>query len=162
MQEQMSNTKAASRPELGLPEHRMPQPSAALNMPFKEHQLKQLRAQCLVFLAFRYALSCDKNSAFSRLVILIHFGYCCYLCRNNMATRKPHLDIALGLGENLPVESKHSPTSVTCIYFSTLLKSQINLEKICDFLDSIVKLYHKFLAFYCTYWLRLQYGRSDG
>ena len=54
MQGQMSNIKTASRPELGLPEHRMPQPSMAPNVPFKEHQLKQLRAQCLVFLAFRY------------------------------------------------------------------------------------------------------------
>jgi len=26
------------------------------NMPFKEHHLKQLRAQCLVFLAFRCIL----------------------------------------------------------------------------------------------------------
>lgn len=27
-------------------------------MPFKEHHLKQLRAQCLVFLAFRYVVRC--------------------------------------------------------------------------------------------------------
>ncbi|KAL5224347.1 hypothetical protein ABZP36_010986 [Zizania latifolia] len=40
------------------------------NMPFKEQQLKQLRAQCLVFLAFR----------------------------NNMQPRKVHLEIALGVG----------------------------------------------------------------
>lgn len=44
------------------------------NMPFKEPQLKQLRAQCLVFLAFR----------------------------NNMVPRKVHLEIALG--ERLPRE----------------------------------------------------------
>jgi hypothetical protein len=120
MQGQMGNMKAASRPELGLSEQRTPQPSAAPNMPFKEHQLKQLRAQCLVFLAFRYALSCDRNSGFFRLGTLIHFGYCCFLCRNNMPPRKPHLDIALGLGENLPVESKHSPTSVAFICFLNL------------------------------------------
>lgn len=30
------------------------QASASPNMPFKEHHLKQLRAQCLVFLAFRH------------------------------------------------------------------------------------------------------------
>ena len=30
------------------------QASASSNMPFKEQQLKQLRAQCLVFLAFRH------------------------------------------------------------------------------------------------------------
>uniref|UniRef100_A0ACD5V8R8 Uncharacterized protein n=1 Tax=Avena sativa TaxID=4498 RepID=A0ACD5V8R8_AVESA len=40
------------------------------NTPFKEQQLKQLRAQCLVFLAFR----------------------------NNMPPRKVHLEIALGVG----------------------------------------------------------------
>ncbi|KAG8094264.1 hypothetical protein GUJ93_ZPchr0012g20724 [Zizania palustris] len=40
------------------------------NMPFKDQQLKQLRAQCLVFLAFR----------------------------NNMQPRKVHLEIALGVG----------------------------------------------------------------
>ncbi|KAL5199384.1 hypothetical protein ABZP36_020587 [Zizania latifolia] len=40
------------------------------NMPFKEQQLKQLRAQCLVFLAFR----------------------------NNLQPRKVHLEIALGVG----------------------------------------------------------------
>lgn len=45
-----------------------PQTSASLNMPFKEHHLKQLRAQCLVFLAFR----------------------------NNLLPRKLHLEIALG------------------------------------------------------------------
>ncbi|KAG8076253.1 hypothetical protein GUJ93_ZPchr0006g42814 [Zizania palustris] len=44
------------------------------NMPFKEQQLKQLRAQCLVFLAFR----------------------------NNLQPRKVHLEIALGVG--LPAE----------------------------------------------------------
>lgn len=33
----------------------MPQLSTSSNMPFKEQQLKQLRAQCLVFLAFRHA-----------------------------------------------------------------------------------------------------------
>lgn len=33
----------------------VPQPPASGN-PFKEHHLKQLRAQCLVFLAFRYSL----------------------------------------------------------------------------------------------------------
>lgn len=42
--------------------------SASSNMPFKEHHLKQLRAQCLVFLAFR----------------------------NNLMPRKLHLEIALG------------------------------------------------------------------
>lgn len=44
------------------------QASASSNMPFKEHHLKQLRAQCLVFLAFR----------------------------NNLMPRKLHLEIALG------------------------------------------------------------------
>nr|XP_010932567.1 uncharacterized protein LOC105053188 [Elaeis guineensis] len=44
------------------------QASASSNMPFKEQQLKQLRAQCLVFLAFR----------------------------NNLMPRKLHLEIALG------------------------------------------------------------------
>ncbi|XP_008803891.1 chromatin structure-remodeling complex protein SYD-like isoform X2 [Phoenix dactylifera] len=44
------------------------QASASSNMPFKEQQLKQLRAQCLVFLAFR----------------------------NNLIPRKLHLEIALG------------------------------------------------------------------
>ncbi|PKA57845.1 Chromatin structure-remodeling complex protein SYD [Apostasia shenzhenica] len=42
--------------------------SSSYNMPFKEQQLRQLRAQCLVFLAFR----------------------------NNLVPRKLHLDIALG------------------------------------------------------------------
>ncbi|XP_058108290.1 chromatin structure-remodeling complex protein SYD-like isoform X2 [Magnolia sinica] len=50
------------------------QASASLSVPFKEHQLKQLRAQCLVFLAFR----------------------------NNLVPRKLHLDIALG--ESYPKE----------------------------------------------------------
>lgn len=31
------------------------QASASSDRPFKEHQLKQLRAQCLVHLAFRHA-----------------------------------------------------------------------------------------------------------
>jgi len=31
----------------------LPQAPMASGMPFKEQQLKQLRAQCLVFLAFR-------------------------------------------------------------------------------------------------------------
>ncbi|ONK66213.1 uncharacterized protein A4U43_C06F5400 [Asparagus officinalis] len=44
------------------------QASASPRMPFKEHHLKQLRAQCLVFLAFR----------------------------NNLMPRKLHLEIALG------------------------------------------------------------------
>ncbi|XP_038985323.1 chromatin structure-remodeling complex protein SYD-like [Phoenix dactylifera] len=44
------------------------QASSSSNMPFKEQQLKQLRAQCLVFLAFR----------------------------NNYVPRKLHLEIALG------------------------------------------------------------------
>ncbi|KAG4126582.1 hypothetical protein ERO13_D10G165750v2 [Gossypium hirsutum] len=44
------------------------QPAALSSMPFKEHQLKQLRAQCLVFLAFR----------------------------NGLMPKKLHLEIALG------------------------------------------------------------------
>ncbi|KAH7655984.1 DNA helicase protein [Dioscorea alata] len=45
-----------------------PQAFAPSNMPFREHHLKQLRAQCLVFLAFR----------------------------NNLIPRRLHLEIALG------------------------------------------------------------------
>ncbi|XP_020090033.1 chromatin structure-remodeling complex protein SYD isoform X2 [Ananas comosus] len=54
----------------------MPQLSTSSNMPFKEQQLKQLRAQCLVFLAFR----------------------------NNLMPRKLHLEIALG--ESYPREER--------------------------------------------------------
>ena len=66
-------------------------------MPFKEQQLKQLRAQCLVFLAFR------------QTVLLLPFGFekndlndifdvklCCSMCRNGLAPKKLHLEIALG------------------------------------------------------------------
>ncbi|XP_043710846.1 chromatin structure-remodeling complex protein SYD-like isoform X2 [Telopea speciosissima] len=52
----------------------MSQPPAVSGMPFKEQQLKQLRAQCLVFLAFR----------------------------NGMVPRKLHLEIAIG--ESYPKE----------------------------------------------------------
>ncbi|XP_042516714.1 chromatin structure-remodeling complex protein SYD-like isoform X2 [Macadamia integrifolia] len=52
----------------------MSQPPAFSGMPFKEQQLKQLRAQCLVFLAFR----------------------------NGMVPRKLHLEIAIG--ESYPKE----------------------------------------------------------
>ncbi|KAI7726311.1 hypothetical protein M8C21_012286, partial [Ambrosia artemisiifolia] len=51
--------------------------SAGPSMPFKEHHLKQLRAQCLVFLAFSY------NTPFSTY-------------RNNLMPKKLHLEIALG------------------------------------------------------------------
>ncbi|XP_078434053.1 uncharacterized protein LOC144705318 [Wolffia australiana] len=57
------------------------QPSAS-NMPFKEHHLKQLRAQCLVFLAFR----------------------------NNVPPRKLHLEIALG--ERYPKEDGNHQGSI--------------------------------------------------
>ncbi|KQK18704.1 chromatin structure-remodeling complex protein SYD isoform X2 [Brachypodium distachyon] len=61
MQERQSISRAPQRTESSF---------QAPNTPFKEQQLKQLRAQCLVFLAFR----------------------------NNMQPRKVHLEIALGGG----------------------------------------------------------------
>ncbi|KAG1334177.1 chromatin structure-remodeling complex protein SYD-like [Cocos nucifera] len=58
------NTLRTAAPKVGAGS----QASSSSNMPFKEQQLKQLRAQCLVFLAFR----------------------------NNYVPRKLHLEIALG------------------------------------------------------------------
>nr|XP_029119475.1 uncharacterized protein LOC105042102 isoform X2 [Elaeis guineensis]XP_029119476.1 uncharacterized protein LOC105042102 isoform X2 [Elaeis guineensis] len=60
------NTLIGAAPKVGV--GLTSQASSSLNMPFKEQQLKQLRAQCLVFLAFR----------------------------NNYVPRKLHLEIALG------------------------------------------------------------------
>ena len=47
------------------------QASASSNMPFKEHHLKQLRAQCLVFLAFRHDEYLYLNFACFHLLLLI-------------------------------------------------------------------------------------------
>uniref|UniRef100_A0A453R9N1 Chromatin structure-remodeling complex protein SYD n=1 Tax=Aegilops tauschii subsp. strangulata TaxID=200361 RepID=A0A453R9N1_AEGTS len=81
MQERQNITRAPQRAESSLQEARLsslpnrnvgPYQTSHIspNTPFKEQQLKQLRAQCLVFLAFR----------------------------NNMQPRKVHLEIALGGG----------------------------------------------------------------
>ncbi|XP_037465435.1 uncharacterized protein LOC119337411 isoform X2 [Triticum dicoccoides] len=81
IQERQNITRAPQRAESSLQEARLsslpnrnvgPYQTSHIspNTPFKEQQLKQLRAQCLVFLAFR----------------------------NNMQPRKVHLEIALGGG----------------------------------------------------------------
>ncbi|KAJ1258909.1 hypothetical protein BS78_10G112100 [Paspalum vaginatum] len=86
MQERQGIIRAPQRAEASFQEGRQPSllnrstgPSpmshTSSNIPFKEQQLKQLRAQCLVFLAFR----------------------------NNLQPRKVHLEIALGRGP--PAES---------------------------------------------------------
>ncbi|CAL5047140.1 unnamed protein product [Urochloa decumbens] len=86
MQERQGIMRAPQRSEASFQEGRpsalqnrntgpSPIPHTSSNIPFKEQQLKQLRAQCLVFLAFR----------------------------NNLQPRKVHLEIALGRGP--PAES---------------------------------------------------------
>ncbi|PAN25126.1 hypothetical protein PAHAL_4G277400 [Panicum hallii] len=86
MQERQGIIRAQQRAEASLQEGRpsalpnrnpgsSPMSHTSSNIPFKEQQLKQLRAQCLVFLAFR----------------------------NNLQPRKVHLEIALGRGP--PAES---------------------------------------------------------
>ncbi|CAN6201890.1 unnamed protein product [Urochloa humidicola] len=86
MQERQGIMRAPQRTEASFQEGRpsalqnrntgpSPIPHTSSNIPFKEQQLKQLRAQCLVFLAFR----------------------------NNLQPRKVHLEIALGRGT--PAES---------------------------------------------------------
>ncbi|KAG2605134.1 hypothetical protein PVAP13_4NG113800 [Panicum virgatum] len=86
MQERQGIIRAPQRAEASLQEGRpsalpnrntgsSPMSHTSSNIPFKEQQLKQLRAQCLVFLAFR----------------------------NNLQPRKVHLEIALGRGP--PAES---------------------------------------------------------
>ncbi|CAN6164379.1 unnamed protein product [Urochloa humidicola] len=86
MQERQGIMRAPQRAEASFQEGRpsalpnrntgpSPIPHTSSNIPFKEQQLKQLRAQCLVFLAFR----------------------------NKLQPRKVHLEIALGRGP--PAES---------------------------------------------------------
>ncbi|RLN13374.1 chromatin structure-remodeling complex protein SYD-like isoform X3 [Panicum miliaceum] len=86
MQERQGMIRTPQRAEASLQEGRpsalpnrntgsSPMSHTSSNTPFKEQQLKQLRAQCLVFLAFR----------------------------NNLQPRKVHLEIALGRGP--PAES---------------------------------------------------------
>ncbi|CAN6198094.1 unnamed protein product [Urochloa humidicola] len=86
MQERQAIMRALQRTEASFQEGRptalpnrntgpSPISHTSSNIPFKEQQLKQLRAQCLVFLAFR----------------------------NNLQPRKVHLEIALGRGP--PAES---------------------------------------------------------
>ncbi|OEL37669.1 Chromatin structure-remodeling complex protein SYD, partial [Dichanthelium oligosanthes] len=81
MQERQGIIRAPQRAEASFQEGRpstlpnrstgpSPMSHTSSNIPFKEQQLKQLRAQCLVFLAFR----------------------------NNLQPRKVHLEIALGRG----------------------------------------------------------------
>ncbi|KAI3744867.1 hypothetical protein L1987_57963 [Smallanthus sonchifolius] len=90
-------------------------PSVGPSMPFKEHHLKQLRAQCLVFLAFR----------------------------NNLMPKKLHLEIALGNVfpkedissiEQKGKEQSMGPGSSSSVYVSetNLLKEGEKLDRIVD------------------------------
>ncbi|XP_073009948.1 uncharacterized protein [Typha latifolia] len=68
MYQSIQEAKLSGQPNKKFGTGLISQASASSNLPFKEQQLKQLRAQCLVFLAFR----------------------------NNLIPRKLHLEIALG------------------------------------------------------------------
>lgn len=59
------------------------QATGVSNMPFKEQHLKQLRAQCLVFLAFRYGTKVACSSVFQLLLETLASSYTTYTLFNN-------------------------------------------------------------------------------
>ena len=128
MQERQGIIRVSQRAEASFQEGRpsslpsrstgpSPMSHTSSNTPFKEQQLKQLRAQCLVFLAFRsaflfvYLFLVVVSLSISRLQSMaskLHFVVpmsAAFSCRNNLRPRKVHLEIALGRGP--PAESKN-------------------------------------------------------
>ncbi|XBI96452.1 hypothetical protein VPH35_032731 [Triticum aestivum] len=81
-----------------LPSTARPATAAAYTQP----QLRQMRAQCIVFLAFKYVMLGSKHLNLCRnsVVSFFHLHMCVCVCaRNQMEPRKRHLEIALGEDE---------------------------------------------------------------